>query len=93
MSFKITITNNENGAVLVNEENAVAIIGAFAMENGTAQMGFCACNAFDICRTINAAKKSIRNVEAADPKLSALSELFDMLDEKMEVQEAKSENE
>lgn len=81
MSFTITIKNNENGEVLVNEENAVAIIGAFSVENGTAQMGFCACNTFDICRTINAAKKSIRNVETADPKISAFSELFDMLDE------------
>lgn len=93
MSFKITITNNENGEVLVNEENAVAIIGAFATENGTAQMGFCACNSFDICRTINAAKKSIRSVETADPKNSALSQLFDMLDENMKVQGAESENE
>lgn len=93
MSFTITIKNNENGEVLANEENAVAIIGAFSTENGTAQMGFCACNTFDICRTINAAKKSIRNVETADPKISAFSELFDMLDKKMKVQGAENENE
>ena len=41
MSFTITIKNNENGEVLVNEKNAVAIIGAFESDDGhTGEIAF-----------------------------------------------------
>ena len=93
MSFKIKITNNESGEVLVNEENAVAVIGALAVENGTAEIGFCACNTFDVCRTLSAAKKSINRIENTDKQIAIASELFGILDKKMKVQGAESNDE
>lgn len=41
MSYKITITDNETGEILVNNENAVAIVGAFTDDGEiTREIGF-----------------------------------------------------
>lgn len=52
MSFKITITNNDNGKVLFNEENARAIIGSVVNEENTATLGYTNCNGNDLLNAI-----------------------------------------
>lgn len=59
MSYKVTITNNETGAVLVNEENAVAIVGAIGNEQGTRSIGFTACDAISLGNAILATEDII----------------------------------
>ena len=67
MSYKITITNNETGAVLVNEENAVAIIGAIGNEQGTRSIGFTACDAISLRDAISAADGIISKIKREFP--------------------------
>ena len=83
MSFKIVITDNDNGKVLVNEENAVAILGSFVNEEKTVQMGFCKCNSVELACAVREADEVIRKIKSKKPelelleKLAALKELFE----------------
>ena len=52
MSFKITITNNENGEVLLDDENAVAIIGAVVNGEHTAVLGYTNCQGNDLMNAV-----------------------------------------
>lgn len=63
MSYKITITNNKNGGVLVNEENAVAIVGAIGNEQGTYSIGLTACDAVSLWNAILAAEDVIMQLK------------------------------
>lgn len=58
MSFKITIINNEDGEVLVNEENAVAIIGAVTTKKHTASLGYTSCDAMELANAVCGADKA-----------------------------------
>ena len=76
MSYKITITNNETGAVLVNEENAVAIIGAIGNEQGTRSVGFAACDAISLGDAILVAEDIISKIKREVPGVDALLRLM-----------------
>lgn len=63
MSYKVTITNNETGEVLVNEENAVAIVGAIGNEQGTRSIVFTDCDAISLGDAISAAEYVISKLK------------------------------
>lgn len=91
MSFTITIKNNENGEVLVNEKNAVAIIGAFESDDGhTGEIAFCSCGTLKIVSAIMAAKKAINRVISADEKIAFVAKIAEEITEE---KEAKGKNE
>ena len=75
MSFKIVITDNDNGKVLVNEENAVAILGSFTTEENTAQIGFCKCNAVKLANAVHGANKVIQEIKNENPELEMIEKL------------------
>ena len=63
MSYKITITNNKNGEIIVNEENAVAIVGAIGNEQGTRSIVFTDCDAISLGDAISAAEDVISRLK------------------------------
>lgn len=79
MSYKVTITNNETGEVLINEENAVAIVGAIGNEIGTHSIGFTACNAISIGNAILAAEDIISQLKT-EPGIKLVLELIAPMD-------------
>ena len=52
MSFKITITNNENGEVLFDDDNAVAIIGSVVNGEHRSVLGYTDCKVNDLMNAI-----------------------------------------
>lgn len=82
MSFKVTITNNKNGEVIVNEENAVAIIGAIGNEEGTHSIGLTACDAISLGDAILAAEDVISQLKT-DPRVKLVLELKALMDKAM----------
>ena len=82
MSFKVTITNNETGAVLVNEENAVAIVGAIGNGQDTRSIGFTACDAISIGSAILAAEDVISQLKP-EPRVKLVLELKALMDKAM----------
>ena len=83
MSFKVTITNNETGAVLVNEENAVAIVGAIGNGQCTHSIGLTACDAISLGDAISAAEDVISQLKT-DPRVKLVLELKALMDKEME---------
>lgn len=80
MSYKITIVDNENGNVLLNEENAKAIIGAVTNDEHTACLGFTACKANDFLNAlfgVDAAKDALLK---NNPKIEARYALKGLMD-------------
>lgn len=72
MSFKITITNNDDGEVIVNEENAVAIIGAVTTNEHTACLAYTKCNLIDLFNAIIGTDKAKESILADKPMLKVL---------------------
>ena len=72
MSYKVTITDNETGEVLVNEENAVVIVGAIGNEQGTRSIGFTACDAISLGDAISMAENIISKIKNAVPIVDVL---------------------
>ena len=80
MSFKITITNNDNGEVLLNEENAVAIIGAVTSEERTAEIGFVNCQTRFLLPALEGAQNAIDDAIGKDKRLEVALSLKKMLE-------------
>lgn len=80
MSYKITITNNKNGEVLVNEENAVAIVGAVTNKQETAKIGFTDCNTLCLANSILGAETVISEIKNEVPAVDLLLQLKAMDD-------------
>lgn len=78
MSFKITIINNEDGEVLVNEENAVAIIGAVTTEEHTACLGYTSCNAMELANAVRGADNAKDSILKKSPMVKLLCELGEL---------------
>lgn len=74
MSYKVTIINNENGKVLIDEENAVAIVGAIGNEQGTRAIGFTDCDAISLWEAISVAEHIISRLKT-DPRVKLVFEL------------------
>ena len=71
MSYKITITNNKTGEVLVDNDNAVAIVGAIADEEEIGQMWFSGCGQFVLARVIQEIEDVISKIKREIPEVNA----------------------
>lgn len=80
MSYKVTITNNETGEVLVNEENAVAIVGTVANKQDIAKIGFTDCNTLCLANAIFGAETVISEIKNVFPAVDLLLQLKAMDD-------------
>lgn len=80
MSYKVTITNNKNGKVMVNEENAVAIVGAVTNKQETAKIGFTDCNTLCLANSILGAETVISEIKNEVPAVDLLLQLKAMED-------------
>ena len=80
MSYKVTITNNENGKVLVDDENAVAIVGAIGNVQGTCSIGFIDCDAISLRDAISEAEDIISKIKNEVPAVDVLLQLKAMAD-------------
>ena len=69
MSYKITITNNETGKILVDNDNVVAIVGAIADEENIGQMWFSGCGSFVLARVIQEAEDVISKIKRELPNV------------------------
>lgn len=72
MSFKITITDNDNGKVLFNEENARVIIGSVVNDDKTATLAYTACNGNDLMNAIFGVDRARDAVLEREPKAKLL---------------------
>ncbi len=75
MSFKITIINNEDGEVVLNEENAVAIIGAVGIEKGAHCFGYTACNGIELLSTLQGVEKAKGSILEDSPVIAMMHKL------------------
>ena len=75
MSYKIIITDNETGEVLVNENKAKAIVGAYVNGESTGRMGFTKCNAMDLEEVISGAESVAEKLKSKHPFVAILSDL------------------
>ena len=84
MSYKITITNNKTGEILVDNDNAVAIVGAIADEENVGQMWFTSCNPLTLAKVIQGAEDVISQIKRELPEVDASLRLMEIM-EKMGV--------
>ena len=75
MSYKITIIDNDNGNVILDESEAVAIIGAVSNEEDTAEIGFTDCNGVILAQALDAADGVISTIEERSPQIAILRAL------------------
>ena len=81
MSYKITITNNETGEILVNKENAVAIVGAITDDGEiTREIGFVNCNALNLAGAVIGAESVISQIKRESPELEVLLQLKEIME-------------
>lgn len=71
MSYKITITNNKTGEIIVDNGNAVAIVGAIADEEKVGQMWFTSCNPLTLAIAIQEAEGVISKIKREVPEVDA----------------------
>lgn len=86
MSYKITIMDNKTGEVLVDNDNAVAIVGTIADEENVGQMWFIRCNPFVLARVIQEAEDVISKIKRKFPEVDAslrLMETMEKMDESL----------
>ena len=74
MSFKVTIIDNNNGEVIFNAENAIAIIGAVKSEDSDSTEGIVStnCKPLELAATVSVAKKSIKTLLDSHPIIKTL---------------------
>ena len=82
MSYKITITDNKTGEILVDNDNAVAIVGAIADEENIGQMWFIRCNQFVLARVIQEIEDVISKIKRKFPEVDTLLRLIETTGEK-----------
>ena len=88
MSYKITITNNKTGEIIVDNGNVVAIVGAIADEENIGQMWFASCNQFILARVIQEVEDIISKIKREIPEVDASLRLMETM-EKMDVDKSK----
>lgn len=79
MSFKVVITDNDNGKELVNEKNVTTIIGGLSDGENVREIVFAAGKARSIIAAALAAKNSVSQVEYKHPEIGLMLKLEDML--------------
>ena len=88
MSYKITITNNKTGEIIVDNGNAVAIVGTIADEEKVGQMWFTSCNPLTLASVIQEAEDVISKIKREVPEVDASLRLMKIM-EKMDVDKSK----
>lgn len=83
MSYKITITNNKTGAIIVDNDNAVAIVGTIADEEKVGQMCFTSCGPLTLASVIQEAEGIISKIKREVPEVDASLRLMKIM-EKMD---------
>lgn len=81
MSYKITITNNETGKILVDNDNAVAIVGAISDEENVGQMWFTSCHPLTLANVIQEAEDIISKIKRELPEVDTLLRLIEITGE------------
>jgi hypothetical protein len=81
MSFKIVITDNENGKELVNIDNAKAIIGEIVDDENTNEMCFCRCNSLHIASVVSGASGVVSKIKNKNPEIGLLLKLKEVFGE------------
>lgn len=82
MSYTIKIVNNEDGKVVIDENNALAIIGGIGVEKGEHVIGITECHTIKIAGTVHAANKAISMIKESSPgvkEILALASLKDLV--------------
>ena len=82
MSYKITITNNKTGEIIVDNGNVVAIVGAIADEENIGQMWLTSCNPFVLARVIQEIECVISKIKRESPDIDTLLRLIETTGEK-----------
>lgn len=80
MSYKITIVDNDNGNVLLNEENANAIIGAITNGEHTACVAHTKCNANDLLNAVCGVDTAKDALLKDNPRVGAMYALKGLMD-------------
>ncbi len=70
MSYKVIIIDNKTNEVVINEDNAKAIIGAVAGEGDVCCIGTFSCEAGVVLETLRALDKSKGDILKVHPKLA-----------------------
>lgn len=73
MSYKITITNNKTGEVLVSHDNVGAILGGISIPGGARGIALADCDPFDLAQGIASAEKAITMIKEDNPELIFLA--------------------
>lgn len=63
MSYTVKIMDNDSGNVVVDEANALCIVGAVGREGGVHQLAAACGTTYVICRTLNSAENAIKSVD------------------------------
>lgn len=83
MSYKIIIIDNDDNNVVINENNAKAIIGAVAGEKAVSGVGMLECKSDVVLKTLETLKKVEKDVFEKHPRLELallLKEMKDLCD-------------
>lgn len=72
MSYSIKIIDNDNGNVLVDESESVAIVGSVTNKSGAYSIAYTACNPLEMITTLAAAEDAIKKTRADSPMLKLL---------------------
>jgi hypothetical protein len=83
MSFTVKIVNNETGKIISDRSDITCIIGAFGWSGGTHELVAAECDGYTLCKTANAAEKSIEAVESETPPLKKTRKALRLVDEMM----------
>lgn len=78
MSFSIKIVNNDTNEVILEEGDALAIIGGIGVNDGEHVVGFTDCNSIKMAGTIHAAKKTINMLLEKNPEIDTLMRLVEL---------------
>ena len=71
MSFKITITSNETGEVLLHD-NVKAILGGVVTSDGARGIVLTSCPVFEVAECANAAEEAVNAIKAHHPEVHLL---------------------
>jgi hypothetical protein len=75
MSYKVIIIDNKTNEVVINEDNAGAIIGAVSSEEGVHCLGLTDCKATEILSTLEGVDKATDALTKENPKIGLLHSL------------------
>lgn len=81
MSFSIKVIDNENGKVIVDEKDAVAIIGVVATEKGCSQIAAVRCNSLVFSQAIDRCRKTLEMLENDNPEVKKKADLLRLIRE------------